>query len=286
MGNRSNGTELLGFALARMPKMIKQRSQVLCVWFMVWDVVLTALAWLTAYFVRFQTGWIPVLKTPPEFVLCVRNIPLLLVLSAVAFRITGQYEIHRLRRFYEDMVCVVKGALLVSLLMMGCTFYLHDPYESRMTMILFTGLTVVFLLVMRRGSWVSVQWLRSRGYNQAFALVVGTGRVARATARTLRRSTWLGIKPLGFIEDEPSHLCEDLDILGGTDELRELIQKYRVAYVFICLPMQRSQEIRHVYDVLSQELVEVRLVMDMPGLAGVSLAVAPLDNMTIVSLRE
>ena len=49
---------------------------------------------------------------------------------------TGQYAIHRLRRFREEMVGVFRGAALLSLLVMAATFYLHDPYESRITMLL------------------------------------------------------------------------------------------------------------------------------------------------------
>jgi Undecaprenyl-phosphate glucose phosphotransferase len=266
--------------------MIKQRSQILCLWFMVWDVVLTAFSWVAAYYMRFETGWVPVTKTTPDFFLCLYNLPLVVIISASAYRLTGQYEIHRLRRFHEDVVSVLKGVVLISLLMMATTFYLHHHYESRGSMLLFSALTMFLLLAMRRSSWTAIRWLRRRGYNQTYALIVGTGRVARNTARYLRRAGWLGIKPLGFIEDQPSNWCEDLDILGGTADLPALVEKYRVPYVFICLPLHRYQEVRQVMDTLSQTLTEVRLVADVPGLAGLSLGVAPMDDMTMISLRE
>jgi Undecaprenyl-phosphate glucose phosphotransferase len=266
--------------------MIKQRSHILCVWFKCWDLALTTAAWLGAYAIRFETGWFPIHLPPPEFSMCLGQLPLLLMLSAIAFRLTGQYEIHRLRRFHEEMVSVLKGVALVSLLMMAMEFYLHSAYESRGTMILFSLLAMFLLLGMRRASWTAIRWLRRRGYNQTFALIVGTGRVARATARHLRRASWLGIKPLGFIEDKPSEWVGDLDVIGGTADLNQLIDKYRVAYVFICLPLGRFQEVKHVFDILSQSFIEVRLVSDVPGLAGLSLGVSPLDDMTMISLRE
>jgi Undecaprenyl-phosphate glucose phosphotransferase len=110
--------------------------------------------------------------------------------------------------------------------------------------------------------------------------------VARATARTLRRATWLGIKPIGYVEDKPSDWSTDLDILGNTAELPELIQKYKVAYVFICLPFPRYQEVRHTFDVLAQTMAEVRVVADLPGMNGLSMGVTPLDKLTMISLRE
>ena len=56
--------------------MIHQRSQILCAWFLLWDLLLTAAAWVGAYYLRFESGWIPVTKDPPDVDLCWRNLPL------------------------------------------------------------------------------------------------------------------------------------------------------------------------------------------------------------------
>ena len=118
------------------------------------------------------------------------------------------------------------------------------------------------------------------------AVVVGTGRVARKTARSLRRASWMGIKNIGFVEDQPNRWTADLDILGTFADLPAIIQRYNVAQVFIALPMSRYDDARRVYDILSQTLVEVRLVADVPALAGVSLTTTNLDGLPVIGLRE
>src|SRR5262249_15061762 len=207
--------------------MIRRSSQLLCVWFLLWDLLLTAAAWVGAYYLRFETGWIPQHKETPDIALCWRNLPLVVLLAGVAYRLTGQYSIHRLRRFREEMVGVLKGTALLSPLVMATTFYLHDPYESRATMVLFSCLNAAGVLVARRLTWVTLRYLRRRGYNQSYAVIVGTGRVARKTARALRHASWIGIKNLGFVEDQPNRWTSDLNILGTTADLPVLIPKYR-----------------------------------------------------------
>jgi Undecaprenyl-phosphate glucose phosphotransferase len=266
--------------------MIRRSSQLLCVWFLLWDLALTAACWVGAYYVRFESGWLPLHKARPDFALCWRNLPLVVLLSAVAYRLTGQYAIHRLRRLREEVVSVVKGTALMSLLVIATTFGRHDPYESRATFGLFTGLTAVSVLAARRLTWAAIRWLRSRGYNQMHAVIIGTGRVARKTARALRHASWMGIKNLGFVEDQPSHWTSDLDILGTTADLPRLIEQYNIGHVFIALPLSRYHDARRVFDVLSQTLVEVRLVADVPGLAGLSLTTSNLDGLPLVGLRE
>jgi Undecaprenyl-phosphate glucose phosphotransferase len=266
--------------------MIHQRSQILCAWFIVWDLVLTAASWLGAYYLRFETGWIPVTKEAPDVSLCWRNLPVVVLLAAVAYRLTGQYAIHRLRRFREEVVCVLKGTALLWLLVLAMTFYLHDPYESRATLTLFSLLTGLSMLAARRASWSAVRELRSQGYNQVHAVIVGTGRVARKTARALRRASWMGIKTIGHVEDRQDRWTSDLNVLGTFAELPALIEKYQIAQVFIALPMGRYDDARRVFDLLSKSLCEVRLVADVPDLAGLSLTTTNLDGLPVIGLRE
>jgi Undecaprenyl-phosphate glucose phosphotransferase len=266
--------------------MIHRKSQILCLWFLIWDLALTALAWVLAYPLRFSTGLLSVDKTPPDFDLCLRNLPLVLLVSAAAYRLTDQYIIHRFRRLREELFSVLKGTALMILFVVATTFGLHNPYESRAALLLFFALSVVLVLTARRLSWWAVRWLRSRGYNQTQAVIVGTGRVARKTARSLRLTSWLGIKNIGFVEDQPSHWTSDLDILGTFADLPGLVAKYHVSHVFICLPMSRYHDARRVFDTLSRTLVEVRLVADVHALAGLSLTTTDFDGMPMIGLRE
>jgi Undecaprenyl-phosphate glucose phosphotransferase len=266
--------------------MIKQRSQVLCLWFLVCDLLLTALSWTGAYYLRFETGWIPLTKDRADAWLCWSDLPLVLLLAAGCFHLTGQYSIDRLRRLRDEVVCVVKGTVLLCLVVMAATFLLHDPYESRLTMLLFFALATFSIAAGRRLTWAAVRSLRIRGYNQSYSLIIGTGRVARKTARALRSASWMGIKNVGFVEENAPQLSSDLDLLGGFADLPALIAKFKISQVFIALPMSRYDDARRVFDTLSQQFVEVRLVADVPNLAGLSLTTANLDGLPLIGLRE
>jgi Undecaprenyl-phosphate glucose phosphotransferase len=266
--------------------MINRNSQLLTAWFVSWDLFLTGVAWVSAYYLRFESGLIPVEKMTPDIDLCWHDLPLVLVLATFSYKIVGQYHVHRLRRFREELVSVAKGTALLVLLVIGGIFSTHSSYESRATIVAFSVLTFVGVLVVRRLSWASIRWLRKRGFNQSRAILVGTGRVARKTARALRRASWMGIRVAGFVEDLPSRWTDDLTILGTTAELPALIQKHQIEHVLICLPLSRYHEARRVFDIVSQSLVEVRLVPDVPDLAGLSLTTANLDGLPVVGLRE
>ena len=266
--------------------MIKHKSQILCLWFLFCDLSLTAAAWMLSHYLRFESGLFAVKKTPPTFEMCWQNIPLILLLSLLAYHFTGQYMIHRFRRLREEFVSVFMGTALMGLFVVAVTFGLHNGYESRGAIFLFISLTMFIILLFRRLSWIGVHWLRQRGYNQTQTLIVGTGRTARKTARSLRQTSWLGFKNVGFIEEQPSHWTSDLDILGTIGDLPALVVKYQVSHVFICLPMSRYDEARRVFGTLSQTLVDVRLIADVPALAGVTFTTTHFDGMPMIGLRE
>src|SRR5687768_17514729 len=102
--------------------MFKRKSQILVLWFFLGDLVLTALAWVGAYHLRFDTQLVPVRAAAPSPADCYRMIPLVLLMAAVAYQMTGQYVIHRFRRLREELVSVVKGTALMGLLVIAGTF--------------------------------------------------------------------------------------------------------------------------------------------------------------------
>jgi len=266
--------------------MVKRSSQPLLVWFLFWDVVVTIISWIGAYLLRFETGLPLVNNHQPDFELCLENLPLVTFMALVSFRVAGQYQIHRLRRFREEMVAVAKGTVLLVLLVMSTNFARQYHYESRMAMIIFAVMTFLSVLIVRRISWSVLGRLRSRGYNQSHALIVGTGRLARFTARSLESAGWMGIQTVAYVDDDPNQAHADRPVLGPIADLPRLIREHHIEHVFIALPMNRYADARRVFDALSETTVDVRLVADVPALAALSLTTSSLHGMTFIGLRE
>jgi Undecaprenyl-phosphate glucose phosphotransferase len=267
--------------------MIHRTSQPLTAWFLLWDLGLTAGGWLGAYWARFEAGLIPIFRPVPEFRQYVDNLPLVLVLALVCYRVAGMYEVHRLRRFREELGAVARGVGLMALAVMATSFARHAQHESRVVMALFAAGVFVAVVAARRAGWGAVRRLRARGVNQSHALIVGTGRLARRTARTLRKVSWSGIRTVGYVEDPAARGgTPDLPVVGPIADLAELVQKHHIEHVFIALPLNRYADARRVFDVLSQTVVDVRLVADVPALSGLSLTTTTLHGMTVIGLRE
>src|SRR3954471_5124506 len=141
--------------------MIKRRSQTLAAWICLCDVLTVGATWIGAYYLRFS-GLFLITKEQPPFEWCRDALPFVMLLSAAAFWLTSNYEIHRLRRLREELWAVLKGVPLLILLVTGASFFFQDEYVSRGAMVIFAVLVFVAVLFMRRLTWWGVHFLRRR----------------------------------------------------------------------------------------------------------------------------
>jgi Undecaprenyl-phosphate glucose phosphotransferase len=69
-------------------------------------------------------------------------------------------------------------------------------------------------------------------------------------------------------------------------DLPELVERFHIEHVFIALPLNRYTDARRVFAALSQTLVDVQLVADLPAMAGMAFHTTQLHGMTVIGLRE
>ncbi len=260
--------------------MDRRQQQRLTLLLVLADLLATTAAWLGGYAVRFglwdAPGGVPRLQSVLE------ALPKVLLLSLVAYRLAGMYQVLRLRRWRNELPAVLLGTGLLFLLLITVTFYQRHRYESRLALGLFLVLCGPFVLLARRVVWWLVCRTRPGGLR---VVLVGSGRPVRRVVQTLKEQPWLGVELLGYVDHQP-HAQESLPYLGTLEQLPELVEKHLVDRVLVALPFHRYGEMPAIYETLSQLLVEVSLVPDLHLLAGMRIRTAELDGLTVLSLRE
>jgi Undecaprenyl-phosphate glucose phosphotransferase len=264
--------------------MYRRHGNKLALVFLACDLVVTAGMWVAAYVLRFTL--FPTPRGVPHVQLMLQALPLVMLWAAISYRLCGLYEVHRLKQLPRELGVVCKASLLLFVLAITTAFYLRDDYESRLALALFLGLNVTGLTLVRRVIWRALKYLRGRGLNHGRALIVGTGRTANLVARTIEANHWTGLEAVGFVGDPPKVESTILPRLGRLDEMDQLVAKHHIDHVFVALPFERYGELPQVCRALSDVLVEVQLVPDIPHLAGMRLRMLEIDGTAFLSLRQ
>ncbi len=252
--------------------------------FLASDLSVTAGAWLAAYALRFSL--FPSPAGVPHLGLVLEAMPLVLLSAAVAYRVCGLYEVHRLCQFPRELGVVCKAVGLLFLLTIAMAFYRRDLYESRLALAMFLALDVAGIALCRRVLWRMVKHLRRRGLNHGRALIVGSGRSGQAVARTIRGNPWTGLEVVGCVDRPAKAEPGELRRLGDLGEIERVVAEHDIDHVFVALPLSRYGELPAVYQALSNLLVEVQLVPDLPHLTGMRLRMAEIGGAAFLSLRH
>ncbi|MBN2474511.1 MAG: undecaprenyl-phosphate glucose phosphotransferase [Pirellulales bacterium] len=264
--------------------MYRRHGDKLALVFLGCDLAVTAAVWIGAYWLRFALWDSP--YGVPEFRSVVRELPVVLVLAAVSYRLCGLYEVHRLRQLPSELGVVCKAGGLLFLLAITVTFYRRDVYESRLALALFLALNALALTLVRRAIWQAVKYLRGRGLNRGRAVIVGSGRTGRRVAAAILDNAWTGLEAIGFVDRPRKVRTTILPWLGTVDQLGRIAADHDVDHVFVALPLSRYGELPEVYEALSNVLVEVQLVPDVPNTAGMKLRMLEIDDLAFLGLRQ
>lgn len=264
--------------------MYRRHGDKLSLVFLACDLAVTSGAWIGAYWVRF-TFW-PSPEGVPPFSEMLKPLLGVLLLAAVAYRVCGLYEIHRLRQLPRELGTILRAAGLLFLLVITLTFYSQEHYKSRLALGTFLGLDVLGLVAARRGLWVGLKFFRNRGLNYGRAVVIGTGRTARRLAQTLQENTWTGLELVGFVDEPERAAPAPGPLLGQLADLPQIVADQKIDHVFIALPLKRYGQLPEIYRVLADVLVEIQLVPDLPTLAGMKLNMLEIDRTVFLGCRQ
>jgi len=162
--------------------MIETKHRTLASVYLVNDALASNLAMLCAWFLRFHFQVIPVTKGIPDASSYYRLFPLVAVLWPAVYYFYGLYQVRRNRSRVEEGLSVLVATGLATLLLSGlATFYRGFSY-SRLVLVLFFGLDVLFVFAGRTAirRYLEEAWRHGVGVRRV--LVVGAGRLGRAVA--------------------------------------------------------------------------------------------------------
>jgi UDP-GlcNAc:undecaprenyl-phosphate GlcNAc-1-phosphate transferase len=151
------------------------------------------------------------------------------------------------------------------------------------------GLVNMVLVTTSRGSYVVLLNSQQRARNQgAPVLLYGAGRHGIAAASELFDDPDAGLRPIGFIDDDPSRKgrrVRGLPVLGTLRDLDKLIEQHGVKAVLLTTPQieeSRVAETAAACERLGIQLMRLRMLVDQlvddsAQSSGVAVAVAPAN---------
>ncbi len=257
--------------------MLKERARLLNLSVFSLDLVLVAVAFIVAHWVRSVV--LPLLARgsfPSELYALRFYLPLLPVALSVwgllllRFR---RYRSHRttplLREAWE--VVQVSGAATVTFTLLLYVLRLDErmlPQDrvSRAWLLLFAILSCLFLLAEKVLLRVVARYVRSRGLNYRTLLLVGTGPSAQALARTIAEHAWWGFRLIGCVEADDAASSRrqvgGLPVLGRVRDVPHILQELVVDDVVFSVGRRELEGLDDLYLALHELGIRTFFALD------------------------
>src|SRR5262245_59568941 len=108
--------------------MVKRYNRLLVAFHVVTDALLGMVAFILAYFLRFETGLIPTPNGQPPCAQSVDVLPYVAIAVPIAFHIQGLYRLRRGRSRIDDFFNVLVGSILAVVFGIVATLYVGAYY--------------------------------------------------------------------------------------------------------------------------------------------------------------
>jgi Undecaprenyl-phosphate glucose phosphotransferase len=269
--------------------MLKKHSQLFLSLLLLSDATVTAGAWALAYVVRVHAGILPLNKGVPDYRQYLAALPAAALISVICYRYAGLYKPRREGNLAEEALGIIVGTAFTLCALLALSFFYREYEYSRAVVLFFAVFNVVLVTLERFVFRLFLRHLRKRGVNIRRALIIGAGKLGQKIAEALRRNTWTGIKAEGFVDHRPQRKGREfagLKVLGTVEDIPDLIERFSVDQVFLTLPSREYDTIKRVMDLLSETMVDVRVVPDFFSFYTLNREIGEFDGLPVLALRE
>ncbi|MBX6366023.1 MAG: hypothetical protein IRZ00_19420 [Gemmatimonadetes bacterium] len=232
---------------------------------LVLDLILFAAAYQLAFLLRWD-GALPA----DQAALFERTLAVAVVAKAAAFGLLGVYRGAWHQLAMADVHRLARGTLLGGILTVGLVRLLEPAAAISWGAYALDAILAGLLVVGARTSFQSLELVRhSLDRTGKRALIYGAGRTAGLLINEIIANRALGIRPVGFVDDDPDKHGRRINgyrILGDGRDLRRLVETYRVSALVLCsrkLSPVAVEELKRCCDALGIELLKFNLELQL-----------------------
>ncbi|HEX9407362.1 MAG TPA: undecaprenyl-phosphate glucose phosphotransferase, partial [Thermoanaerobaculia bacterium] len=265
------------------------------------DALLGMVAFLIAYFIRFETGLIPTPKGHPPLQQYIDVLPFIAVIVPLGFQLQGLYRLRRGRSRIDDFFNVLVGSIIAVVLGVVSTlyfqaYYVPDELKDRGAYEVSQAVWGLFLILNIALGYLSRKLVREAlerrwiaGVGLRRILIAGSGELGRMVADKILEHRELGYQILGFVDDRAGgdHLgYRGLPLLGRLGEAAEIVRRERIDHLFVALPLDEHMKLLDLVESTSREGVDVRVVPDLLQFIALRARLEDLDGVPVINLND
>ncbi len=222
--------------------------------------------------------------------------PVLLFSWLTILSIMRQYEPRRRWNMQDILFSIGVAVTVGTLLLLVFTYGVFHMQFSRLVLLYLWVIGIILLVLSRLFVRTLLRWFYTQDIAIRFVIITGFGEAAKNLAQDYKNYPEMLYKLRGFVVDKNTKITakdkrwakefSEKGILGYMDDLVDIVRKEQVTYVVLTSQLPDREKLRDIYDTLTQEGVDVKIVPMLYELGPKFLDFDEIGTVPIIGLRE
>ena len=187
-------------------------------------------------------------------------------------------------RVTDELVSLILGSFIAGITMAG-ELYFFPGAISRGVFLLFWTFSFLLILSWHMGIRLLFRVKSNSDSSSRCVLIIGAGLVGRKLFRHIKNNDYLGVRVVGFLDDDLEKIQQDQYVIGKVGQARKLVKNNGIDDVVVALPNRAQSQINRLVTDLIDLPVKVWVIPDYFHLSLFKAEVTQFYDMPMVSLR-
>ena len=266
--------------------MIRQNQRFFNLALVVIDMVVIAFSLIFAWFVRFQSNLF-IYEPSLGFGYYMLSLLVIIPLYLLLYSVFGLYKPQRTKSIRSLPINIIKANAMGLLMLVTFLFIIEQIDYSRYLLALFAIFSTLFSIIERVIFRQSLRFIRGKGFNIKYVLMVGAGVLGEQVATKLNQREYLGYNIIGFLDDniERGHKVADFKVIGTIDDLCDVILTNQVDKAIITISPRHSMLLESIIDICERYGVKAEIVPDYYRYFPAKHYIDMIDDIPIIDVR-
>lgn len=232
--------------------------------------------------------WAASIDTSPEYRLAIL---LGAIFTPFLFSQVGIYRAWRGHSITEEIRAVALGwAALFAMLVITAALVQAAESFSRMWLLSWFLLGLLFLWAGRSSLRILLRHLRSIGFNHRRVIIVGHGSLIDSVANGMSEAAWAGMDLIGIVSGSQEHgsgvATKDLAQLGSPNDLARIVAEHEIDQVWLVYPLRAESDIENCLHQLRHTTADIKFIPDIFGLRLLNHSYSDFAGMPVLNLTS
>ena len=252
------------------------------------DGSVTALSYFLAYEIRFETSLNdPTVPHLPMY-MYMWALPFLIISYIFLYNQFGLYRSKRLGGRRKELVNIIYANTVGFIGFVSVLYVINQTDFARSMLVIFAIVNIILETLMRNIIRYILHFIRKKGYNKKYLLMVGYSKSAEEYIRRIRLNPHWGYEVCGILDDRvpAGTMLRGVKVLGRIANLDVILPENKIVEIAITLPLDEYSKLERIVAKCEKSGVHTQFIPDYNRVIPSRPIMEDVEGLPVINIRN